>query len=94
MRIEELCHNNKLRILIYLLEVGATNISDVVRRLSINYRQLTRAIDELAKEGLINEKRYGRARILEINWRDPRISALKQLLEAFEGRNAEKETTY
>ena len=94
MRIEELCQNNKLRVLIYLLEVGATNISDVIRRLSINYRQLSRAIDELVKEGLISEKRYGRARILEINWRDPRILALKRLLEAFGGKAAEGETTY
>jgi len=83
MRIEELCQSNKFKILIYLIEVGATNVSDISRRFSMNYRQLNKAIQELVSAGLIIEKRYGRARILEINREDPRIRALKNLVETF-----------
>jgi len=87
MRFEDLCQSNKLKILMYLIEVGATNISDISRRFSMNYRQLNKAIQDLVNAGLIIEKRYGRARILEINKEDPRIAALRTLIKVFEDAN-------
>jgi len=87
MRFEDLCQSNKLKILMYLIEVGATNISDISRRFSMNYRQLNKAIQDLVNAGLIIEKRYGRARILEINKEDPRITALRTLIKVFEDAN-------
>jgi DNA-binding transcriptional ArsR family regulator len=41
-------------------------------------------LEELKRMGLVEERRYGRLRIYEINLRDPRVSALRDIIRSLE----------
>ena len=62
---ELLGSRGRIRTLQILAESGELNISEVSRRTGLNYTSVERHLVELAKLGLVKEKRYGKIRIFQ-----------------------------
>ncbi len=82
MGIEDvLSSRGRIRIIKILLKYGATNINTLIRESGLTHKLVSKYISELKEENLIAERRYGRLRVIEINYQNPKISMLKMLLE-------------
>jgi len=85
MGLEELLSSKgRVRILRVLLEEGQVNVTRLVRATGLHHRLVVRHLEELKRMGLVEERRYGRLRIYEVNLKDPRVSALRELLRSLE----------
>ncbi len=85
MDVEKLlASKGRVRILRILLKEGQVNISRLVRETGLHHRLIVKHLEELKKMGLVEERRYGRLRVYEINLSDPRVSALRDLLRSLE----------
>ncbi len=74
----------RFRVLRYLLGEGQVNISRIVKATGLPHRLVKKHLQDLAKYGIVREKRYGRLRLFEVDLSDPRISATRSLLEELE----------
>jgi DNA-binding transcriptional ArsR family regulator len=69
-RIEEILGSKgRIKVLQVLSESGELNISEVGRRTGLNYSSVERHLVKLEKLGLLKEKRYGKIRIFEAQFR-------------------------
>jgi DNA-binding transcriptional ArsR family regulator len=59
----------RIRVLQVLTMSGELNISEVSRRTGLNYTSVQRHLMKLKELGLLKEKRYGKIRIFEIQFR-------------------------
>ena len=66
---EILGSRGRIRVLQVLTESGELNISEVSRRTGLNYTSVQRHLMKLKELGLLKEKRYGKIRIFEIQFR-------------------------
>ncbi|MEB3756611.1 MAG: ArsR family transcriptional regulator [Desulfurococcales archaeon] len=76
-----LSSKGRIRVIKILLKYGATNINTLIRESGLTHKLVTKYISELKEENLIVERRYGRLRVVEINYQNPKVSMLKMLLE-------------
>lgn len=74
----------RLKVLKFLLEEGHSNITRIVKETGLTYRTVTRHLEELKKEGLVVERRYGRLRIFEANLSNPRVGAIRDIIRELE----------
>ena len=63
---ELLGSKSRIRVLQVLSEYGELNISEVSRRTGLNYTIVERHLLKLQELGLVNEKRYGKIRIVNV----------------------------
>ncbi|MFZ8793774.1 MAG: ArsR/SmtB family transcription factor [Acidilobaceae archaeon] len=85
MELERLlASKGRVRILRILLNEGQVNISRLIRETGLHHRLVVKHLEELKRMGLVEERRYGRLRIYEINLRDPRVSALRDIIRSLE----------
>ena len=84
MRLEELCDPVTVRILRYLLREGQANVTRISRELGIHHRVVKRHAEKLARAGIVSERKYERLHIYMVNLKDPRVAALKTLLDELE----------
>jgi len=85
MSLEELLSSKgRVRILRILLEEGQVNVTRLVRVTGLHHRLVVKHLEELKRMGLVEERRYGRLRVYEVNFKDPRVSALRELLRSLE----------
>jgi DNA-binding transcriptional ArsR family regulator len=59
----------RIRVLQVLTESGELNISEVSRRTGLNYTSVERHLMKLKELGLLREKRYGKIRIFQVEFR-------------------------
>jgi len=76
-----LSSKGRIRIVKILLKYGATNINTLIRESGLTHKLVAKYISELKEENLVVERRYGRLRVVEINYQNPKVSMLKMLLE-------------
>jgi len=66
---EILGSRGRIRVLQVLTESGELNISEVSRRTGLNYTSVQRHLMKLKELGLLREKRYGKIRIFQVEFR-------------------------
>jgi predicted transcriptional regulator len=82
MGIEDvLSSKGRIRVLKTLFRHGAVNINTIIRETGLTHRLVSKYIEEFKKEGLVTERQFGRFRIVELDYRNPKVSILKMLLE-------------
>jgi len=81
----------RIRVLNFLLKVREVNITELVRALDINHSVATKQIDVLKKYGIVEERRYGRVRMIRLRLEDPRVKKLAELFSAFDSYQAPSE---
>lgn len=85
MEIEDVCSSKpRIKIIKLIVKLGALNISDIARRINLNYSSTIAHLKLLEAEGILTQKRYGRIRIYKLNESSPKARALRKLIETWE----------
>lgn len=73
-----------MKIMKMLEQVGELNVSEIARRLGVNYETTYRHLKLLESEEVLLHKRFGRIRLYRINERSLKAKALENLLAVWE----------
>ena len=60
------------------------NVSELSRRLGVNYETTKKHLETLENEDILKHKNYGRIRLYKINEQSPKAQAIKKLIETWE----------
>lgn len=88
MEIEDVFSSRlRMKIMRILEQVGELNVSDIARRLKVNYKTTNDHLKVLEEEGLLRHKLYGRIRLYRLDDRSSKTRAMRELLQAWEQAN-------
>ena len=74
----------RMKILKILFQMGELNVSEIARRLNVNYNTTIRHLRILENEGIVCHKVFGRIRLYRVNENSPKAKAIQNLLDAWE----------
>ncbi|MCL6578068.1 MAG: winged helix-turn-helix domain-containing protein [Candidatus Bathyarchaeota archaeon] len=77
----------RMKILKILAQVGELNVSEIARRLGVNYNMTSRHLKVLEDEGVIKHKVFGRICLYRFNENSPKAKAVQNLIEVWEHAN-------
>lgn len=81
MRLEQITASScRQKMLLALSKTKRTNVTNLVRIINSTYNQVNRNLQILEKEGIVETKRYGRMKIIELKIENPRTQALLKAL--------------
>ncbi len=75
---------SRMKILMLIYQLGQLNVSDVARRLKLNYASTSEHLKILEKENILQERVYGRVRMYRFNEGSAKAKAVATLIEAWE----------
>jgi predicted transcriptional regulator len=85
MEIEDIfCSRLRMRILKIIAQVGELNVSEIARKLGVNYATTNKHLRTLEDEDIIQHKKFGRIRIYRFNQNSVKAKAILDLLELWE----------
>ena len=85
MNIEDVFSSRlRIKILKILLFTGELNVSEIARRLAVNYRTTRDHLDVLENEDMIKHKLFGRIRLYKLNKSSPKTKAVQTLIQIWE----------
>lgn len=85
MNIEDVFSSRpRMKILKLIWQLSELNVSDVARRVGLNFTSTSRHLEILASEGILQERTYGRIRMYRFNITSPKARAIEALIEAWE----------
>jgi DNA-binding transcriptional ArsR family regulator len=88
MQIEEIFSSKpRMKILKLVARLGALNISDIARRINLNYTTTNEHLKLLENEGILLQKVYGRVRMYRFNESSLKAKAVQNLIETWEQVN-------
>lgn len=74
----------RMKILKILMQVGELNVSEIARRLGVNYNTTSKHLNVLEDEGILQHKVFGRIRLYRLNEHSPKAKGVQNLMEAWE----------
>jgi DNA-binding transcriptional ArsR family regulator len=85
MELEEVFSSKpRMKILRLIYTLGSLNVSDVARRVKMNYAATAEHLKVLEAEGVLQERTYGRVRMYRFNEGSAKAKAVAGLIEAWE----------
>ena len=85
MDIEEVFSSKpRMKILRLIARLGALNVSDIARRIKLNYTTTNEHLKLLEAEGILQQRVYGRIRMYRFNDQSPKAIAVQNLIEVWE----------
>jgi DNA-binding transcriptional ArsR family regulator len=85
MEIEEVFSSKpRMKILRLVARLGALNVSDIARRINLNYSTTNQHLKLLEAEGILQQRVYGRVRMYRFNDLSPKAIAVQNLIETWE----------
>ncbi len=85
MEIEEIFSSkSRMKILKLIYQLGQLNVSDVARRLKLNFASTSEHLKVLESEGILQERTYGRVRMYRFNESSAKAKAVQNLLDIWE----------
>ena len=88
MEIEDVFSSKpRVKILKLLARLGALNVTDIARRLNLNYVATNRHLRILEAEGVLQQRVYGRIRMYRFNESSPKAKAVQNLIDTWEQVN-------
>jgi DNA-binding transcriptional ArsR family regulator len=85
MELEEVFSSkSRMKILKLIYKLGQLNVSDVARRLKLNYSSTSEHLKVLESEGILQERTYGRVRMYRFYEGSAKAKAVQNLLDAWE----------
>jgi DNA-binding transcriptional ArsR family regulator len=79
-----------MRILKILAQVGELNVSEIARKLGVNYESVNIHLRILESEGILQQKTFGRIRLYRFNEQSPKARAVQDLISVWERKNKEQ----
>jgi len=88
MNVEDV-FSSRLRMKIFkiLMQVGELNVSEIARRLRVNYKTTDKHLKVLEDEGMIKHKVFGRIRLYRLNESSHKTKAVQNLIKVWEHAN-------
>ncbi len=84
MEIEEVFSSKpRMKILKLLSRLGTLNVSEIARRINLNYSTTNKHLKLLEDEGVIQQRHYGRIRIYRFNEVSPKARAVQNLIDVW-----------
>jgi CRISPR locus-related DNA-binding protein len=77
----------RMKILKVLVQFGELNVSEIARRLGVNYNMTSKHLKILEDEGIVRHKTFGRIRLYRLNEHSPKAEAVQKLFEIWEHAN-------
>lgn len=88
MNIEDVFSSRlRMKILKILMQLGELNVSQIARRLGVNYKTTNGHLKVLEDEGMVRCKMFGRIRLYRLNKPSPRVEVVQNLIEVWEQTN-------
>ncbi len=88
MNIEDVFSSKlRMKILKILHNVGELNVSEIARRLNINYMSASKHMKILEDEDILQHKLFGRIRLYRFNEQSPKAKAVQNLIDIWEHQN-------
>lgn len=85
MELEEVFSSKpRMKILRLIARLGALNVSDIARRINLNYTTTNQHLKLLEAEGILKQRVYGRIRMYRFNDGTPKAVAVQKLIETWE----------
>jgi DNA-binding transcriptional ArsR family regulator len=85
MEFEEVFSSKpRMKILRLVARLGALNVSDIARRINLNYSTTNQHLKLLESEGVLQLRVYGRIRIYKFNEVSAKARAVQNLIETWE----------
>ena len=85
MKVEDVFSSKlRIKILRILVQMRELNVSDIARRLNVNYVTTSRHLIALENEEVITHKSYGRIRLYRLNEQSPKARAIESMIEVWE----------
>ncbi|MCW4045967.1 MAG: winged helix-turn-helix domain-containing protein [Candidatus Bathyarchaeota archaeon] len=85
MDVEEVFSSKpRMKILKLLSRLGAVNVSEIARRIGLNYSTTNQHLKLLESEGILQQRVYGRIRMYKFNEASAKARAVQNLIEAWE----------
>ena len=85
MELEEVFSSKpRMKILKLINRLGELNVSDIARRIGVNFTTTSRHLKLLEEEGIVQQKVYGRIRLYRFNQASLKAKAVQDLIEAWE----------
>jgi DNA-binding transcriptional ArsR family regulator len=90
VQIEEVFSSKpRMKILKLVARLGELNVSDVARRIGVNFTTTSRHLRVLEEEDILQQRVYGRIRMYRFNQASPKAKVVQDLIEVWE--QAEKQ---
>jgi DNA-binding transcriptional ArsR family regulator len=77
----------RMKILKILNEVGELNVSEIARRLNVNYVSVSEHMKILEEENIVRHKLFGRIRLYRFNDQSSKAKAVQNLIDVWEQQN-------
>jgi DNA-binding transcriptional ArsR family regulator len=74
----------RMKILKTLIQVGELNVSEIARRLGVNYVTTSKHLQALEEEGIVLHKMFGRIRLYRLNEHSSKVKAVQNLIDVWE----------
>ncbi len=88
MEVEDVFSSKpRMKILKLIARLGELNVSDVARRIGVNFTTTSRHLRVLEEEGIVQQRVYGRIRMYRFNQASPKAKAVQNLIEVWEQAN-------
>jgi predicted transcriptional regulator len=73
----------RMKVLKIIAQVGELNVSEIARRLGVNYATTSKHLKILEDEGILQHKVFGRIRLYRLNEHSPKARAVQKLIDAW-----------
>jgi DNA-binding transcriptional ArsR family regulator len=80
----------RMKILKLIERLGELNVSDIARRIGVNFTTTSKHLQLLESEGILQQRTYGRIRMYRFNQASPKAKAVQNLIEVWEAENQKK----
>jgi DNA-binding transcriptional ArsR family regulator len=74
----------RMKILKLVERLGELNVSDIARRIGVNFTTTNRHLRVLEEEGILQQRVYGRIRMYRFNQASIKAKAVQDLIEVWE----------
>lgn len=74
----------RIKVLKILMQMSELNVSEIARRLGVNYNTINKHLKVLEDEDIIQHKVFGRIRLYRFNEYSSKAKALQSLVEIWE----------
>jgi len=84
MNVEDVFSSKlRMKIIKIIAQVGELNVSEIARRLNVNYNTISKHLKVLEDEGILQHKVFGRIRLYRLNEHSPKAKAIQNLIETW-----------
>ncbi len=91
MQLEDVFSSKpRMKILKLIERLGELNVSDIARRIGLNFTTTSRHLRLLEEEGILTQRTYGRIRMYRFNQASAKAKVVQDLIDVWEQESNKK----